>query len=286
MNPIAIQIGPLAFRWYGLLVTGGAVAAAFVASREARRRGEDPEHIWNMLAWILILGIIGARLYHVVSSPSTGGGLSYYLQNPVKILYVWEGGLGIYGAVAGGLLGAYLYTRRYGLPFLRWVDIAIVGVPLAQAIGRWGNFFNQELYGYPTTLPWGIRIDAAHRLPQFANLPPDTRFHPTFLYESLWNLLAFAVLLFIARRFADRLRDGDLLLAYGILYPVGRILVETQRPDAWTIAGIPTAQLIGGISIIVCTGLLIWRHQGQAGSGDAPMGRGAKRRKRLRGTHR
>ncbi len=267
MDPIAIQIGPLAIRWYGLLVTGGAVAAAFVATREARRRGENPDHVWDMLVWVLIGGIIGARLYHVISSPSTGGGLSYYLQNPIEILYIWQGGLGIYGAIVGGLLALYLYTRRYGLPFLRWADIGIVGVPLAQAIGRWGNFFNQELYGYPTDLPWGIRIDMENRIPQFADLPPDTKFHPTFLYESLWNLLVFGAMLYIARRFDRQLKDGDLLLVYGILYPLGRILVETQRPDAWTIAGIPTAQLIGAISIVACSVLLWWRHRGTPQAG-------------------
>ncbi len=276
MNPIAIQIGPLAVRWYGLLLMGGVLAAAFVADREARRRGEDPEHVWNALTWTLVLGIIGARLYHVISNPADSTvNFSYYLQNPVKILYIWEGGLGIYGAIAGGLLAIFLYVRRHQLSFLRWADIGIVGLPLAQAIGRWGNFVNQELYGYPTTLPWGISIDPAHRLPQFADLPPGTRFHPTFLYESVWNLLTFGLLLLLARRFGHRLRQGDLLLAYGVLYPLGRILVETQRPDAWTMGGIPTAQLIGAVSIILCTTLLVWRHRGQA----EKAGRGPVRRR-------
>ena len=260
MDPIAIQIGPFAIRWYGLLITSGAILAAFVATREARRRGENPDHVWDMLVWVLIAGIIGARLYHVLSSPSTGGGISYYIQNPIEILYIWQGGLGIYGAIVGGLLALYIYTRRHRLAFWRWVDIGIVGVPLAQAIGRWGNFFNQELYGYPTNLPWGIPIDMEHRISQFADLPPDTRFHPTFLYESLWNLLTFGILLYIARRYSRYLKEGDLLLIYGILYPLGRILVETQRPDAWAIVGIPTAQLIGGISIAVCSALLWARH--------------------------
>ncbi len=275
MNPIAIQIGPLAVRWYGLLIMGGVLAAGFVAAREARRRGKEPEHVWNALIWVLILGMIGARLYHVVSNPADSTvNLNYYLQNPVKVLYIWEGGLGIYGAIAGGLLAVYLYVRWHGLSFLRWADIGVVGLPLAQAIGRWGNFVNQELYGYPTTLPWGIPIDTAHRLPQFTNLPPETRFHPTFLYESLWNLLAFGLLLFLARRFSDRLRPGDLLLAYGILYPLGRILVETQRPDAWTIGGIPTAQLIGAVLIILCATLLFWRHRGQSKKMEqVPVGR-------------
>jgi len=261
MNPIAIQVGPFAIRWYGLLIVTGAALAAFVSTREAKRRGENPDHVWDILVWALIGGIIGARLYHVVSRPSTGGGLPYYLQHPIEILYIWQGGLGIYGAVAGGILALYLYTRRHSLDFLKWVDIGVVGVPLAQAIGRWGNFFNQELYGYPTTLPWGIHIDMTHRIPQFANLPPDTRFHPTFLYESIWDLLSFGVLLYIARTYSERLKKGDLFLIYGILYPVGRILVETQRPDAWTILGIPTAQLVGGISIVVCSAVLWWRHR-------------------------
>ena len=257
---IAIQIGPL--------------AAAFVADREARRRSEDPEHVWNALIWVLMLGIVGARLYHVISSPvSSTVNFNYYLQNPIKILYIWEGGLGIYGAIAGGLLAVYLYVRRHRLSFLHWADIGIVGLLLAQAIGRWGNFVNKELYGYPTTLPWGIPIDTAHRLPRFTDLPPETRFHPTFLYESLWNLLAFGLLMFLARRFSDRLRPGDLLLAYGILYPLGRILVETQRPDAWTIGGIPTAQLSGAVSIILCTTVLVWRHRSQPGKMEqVPLG--------------
>jgi phosphatidylglycerol:prolipoprotein diacylglycerol transferase len=277
---IAIQIGPLALRWYGLLIMGGLLAAAFVADREAGRRGENPEHVWNALIWVLALGMIGARLYHVVSTPANSTiNFSYYLQNPIKILYIWEGGLGIYGAIVGGLLAVYLYVRRHRLAFLRWSDIAVVGLPLAQAIGRWGNFVNQELYGYPTTLPWGIPIDAAHRLPQFADLPPETRFHPTFLYESLWNLLTFGLLLLLARRFGHRLRQGDLLLVYGFLYPLGRILVETQRPDAWTLGGVPTAQLIGAVSIVLCAALLIWRHRGRTEKAEkVPIGlRGEKR---------
>jgi len=261
MDPIAVQIGPFTVRWYGLLIVTGIMLAAFVAAREAKRRGENPDHVWDMLTWVVIAGVVGARLYHVVSSPQPGGGLSYYLANPIKILYIWEGGLGIYGAVVAGLLAVYVYARRAGLAFWRWADIGIVGLPLAQAIGRWGNFFNQELYGYPTTLPWGIRIDPANRLPQFADLPPDIHFQPTFLYESRWNLMTFGILLWVARRFSPRLKDGDLLLLYGILYPLGRILVETQRPDAWTIAGIPTAQWIGGFSILVCSVLLWWRHR-------------------------
>jgi phosphatidylglycerol:prolipoprotein diacylglycerol transferase len=268
-DPIAFQIGPLTIYWYGLLIATGALVGAYVASLEARRRGFDPDHVWNGLVVCLILGLIGARLYHVISSPvGSAQGWSYYRENPLEIIRFWEGGrltgisgLGIYGAIVGGLLGLYLYTRFAGLNFLTWADIGIPGLAMGQAIGRWGNYFNQELYGYPTDLPWGIPIDMAHRLPQFRDLPPETRFHPTFLYESLWNLLTVGILLYVARRFEGKLYNGDVLLLYGILYPLGRFLTEFQRPDAWKIAGIPTAQIIAVVSIVVCAALLVYRHR-------------------------
>lgn len=266
-DPILFEIGPLAIRWYGLLIATGALLAGYVASLEAQRRGLNPDHVWDALMVVLVSGVIGARLYHVVSSPAgTNVGLSYYLQNPVKIIAIWEGGLGIYGAVAGGALGLFLYARYHGLRFWQWADLAAIGLPLAQAIGRWGNFFNQELYGNPTDLPWGIPIAAANRLPKFADLPAGTRFHPTFLYESLWNLGTFLVLLFLARRYSHRLRQGDLFLIYLILYPVGRILVELQRPDAVggtppRIAGLPTAQWVAGGLILLSLFLLWYRRR-------------------------
>lgn len=259
MNPIAIHIGPFAIHWYGLLLMGGVIAGAAVAARRAGAAGDDADHVWSALQWCLVLGIVGARLYHVISSPQgTGVGLRYYLQNPLEVLAVWKGGLGIFGAVIGGLLGLYLYARRNGLRFWRWADFAAPGLALGQAIGRWGNYVNQELYGYPTDLPWGIYIDPAHRLPGFEAYD---RFHPTFLYESLWNLLVFAALLWIGRRLAGRLMEGDLVLLYGVLYPVGRILVETQRPDAWLVAGVPAAQLVAVVVIALSLGLIWYRHR-------------------------
>ncbi len=252
--------------WYGILIVAGALAGAFLATREAKRRGVDPDHVWNALLIALILGVIGARLYHVLSSPAgTSIGLDYYLQNPIEILNFRQGGLGIYGAVAGGALAIYLYARWAKLNFMQIVDIAIPGLALGQAIGRWGNFFNQELYGFPTTLPWGIPIDAAHRLPMFADLTrypvETTRFTPTFLYESLWDLAMALCLLYIARRWT-REKSGDLFLIWGILYGTGRFLVEFERPDAWTISGVATAQIIGLILIVICGVMLAYRHTG------------------------
>jgi phosphatidylglycerol---prolipoprotein diacylglyceryl transferase len=252
--------------WYGILIVAGALAGAYIATREAKRHGIDPDHIWNALLVALILGVIGARIYHVISSPTgTNIGLQYYLDNPLEMLNFRQGGLGIYGAVAGGVLALYLYARYAKINFLELVDIAIPGLAIGQAIGRWGNFFNQELYGYPTTLPWGIPIDAAHRLPAFADLTrfpvESTLFHPTFLYESIWDLAMGLILLAVARRWANE-KGGDLLLLWGVFYGLGRFLVEFQRPDAWTITGIPTAQLIGIALVVVCGVMLAYRHTG------------------------
>lgn len=258
--------GSFPIYWYGILIVCGALAGAYIAAREAKRRGIDPDHVWNALLIALILGVIGARLYHVLSSPvGTNIGFAYYMQNPMEIFNFRQGGLGIYGAVLGGLVAVWLYARYAKLNFFTLVDIAAPGLALGQAIGRWGNFFNQELYGFPTTLPWGIPIDAAHRLPIFADLTQypvaATRFHPTFLYESLWNLGNAIILLVLARRWKNE-KPGDLMLIWGMLYGLGRFLVEFQRPDAWLISGIATAQLIGLALIILCGVALMYRHTG------------------------
>jgi len=258
--PPAMTIGPITIHWYGLLIVTGAVLAAVVASAEARRRGEDPERAWDILVWCLLLGIIGARLYHVISRPAGGFvGWDYYKEHPIDIIAFWKGGfrgLGIYGGVVGGVLAIFIYTWRHKLSFWRWLDIVSPGVLLAQAIGRWGNFMNQELYGPPmkNPMPWGLKIDAQHRYGEYLDLQKypveTTRFHPTFLYESLWNLIGFALLLWIGRRFAHRLRNGDVFFLYLIWYPVGRFFIEMLRPDAWTIGGMATAQWIALLAIL------------------------------------
>jgi phosphatidylglycerol:prolipoprotein diacylglycerol transferase len=266
MDPVLVKIGPFAIRWYGVLIVAGALLAGYIASVEARRKGDEGEHAWDALSVVLITGLLGARLYHVFSSPAGSIGWEYYRRHPLDIIAFWRGGfagLGIYGAVAGGALGMLAYTYFNKLSFARWSDYAAPGVVLAQAIGRWGNYINQELYGYATTLPWGITIDAAHRIPPFDNLaifPLDTRFHPTFLYESLWNLLCFGLLMLLARRYGDRLLDGDVFLAYLILYPVGRFFVEGLRPDAWKVSSIPVAQIIALVSIAGAGAALWYRH--------------------------
>ncbi len=278
--------------WYGLLIVSGVLLGAVYAAWRASRNGDDPGHVWNALTFAVILGIVGARLYHVISDPRGGMvGWEYYRQHPIEILYIWQGGLGIYGAIAGGLLGVVLYAWRNGLRPMKWLDYGAPGLALGQAVGRWGNFFNQELYGPPTDLPWGLRIDPAHRIAPYHDLeryPPDTLFHPTFLYESLFCLLLFAVLALVASKLKDRLKEGDILLGYLIGYPLGRFFLEYLRPDAWMIGPIAAAQLFALICMVGAAAILIVRHTvaggGRRGEGsaqgkpsdDAPSGQRSK----------
>ncbi len=264
-DPILIHITPtFGIHWYGVLIVTGVMMGTMYASWRAKRDGEDPEHAWNALTAAIILAIVGARLYHVFSEPAGGMvGWSYYRQHPIEILYIWHGGLGIYGAILGGLLGVIIYAWRAQLRPLQWLDYGAPGLALGQAIGRWGNFINQELYGPPTDLPWGLIIDAEHRIVPYNDLsafPPDTLFHPTFLYESLWCLALFVALALIAQKCKDKLIEGDLLLGYVIGYPLGRFFIEYLRPDAWMIGSLAAAQLFAIIFVIGGTAMLIVRH--------------------------
>ena len=262
---VAFRVGPLTVYWYGIIIVTAVLVAGWVAAFEAKRRGENEDHVWNALIIVVLLGIVGARLYHVFSSPAGGGlGWAFYREHPVEIFYLWNGGLAIYGAVAGGVLGMFLYVYRAKLSVLRYLDIGAPALLIGQSIGRWGNFVNQELYGPPTTLPWGIKIDEFHRIPPFNDLgqyPLTTPFHPDFLYESLWNLIGFVLILVAGRKWSARLKGGDLFLAYLIWYPLGRLWVESLRPDAWKIGNIPTAQIISVVLIIVAVVALVIRHR-------------------------
>jgi phosphatidylglycerol:prolipoprotein diacylglycerol transferase len=290
MNPVLIQLGPLQVHWYGLLIVAGAVLAARLATIEAKRRHEDPEHVWSLLIWVLIFGIIGARLYHVFSTPAGDfAGWAYYRQHPLDIIAFWNGGfrgLGIYGAVIGGVLAVGFYARRHGLKLLRWLDILTPGLLLAQAIGRMGNRINQELYGPTTNLPWAFHINPVYPCqepagsPQACGLPDRLTdvarqwyathgFHPTFYYEALWNLVGFGLVWFGGRRFVRWLRDGDIFFLYLIWYAVGRFWVEMFRPDAWRLGTLATAQwfALAGIGLGV-TGLLFNHLRPRAGTAD------------------
>jgi phosphatidylglycerol:prolipoprotein diacylglycerol transferase len=265
--------------WYGVIIVAGMLIGAYLGSREAARRGIDPDHVWGGLTWALIFGIIGARLYHVLTPPPSMGITPFdYLtfrdlnaNGWPDIIELRAGGLGIVGAIIGGLAGVAIYCRRNKLSFLTAADLAGYSMPIGQAIGRWANFFNQELYGAPTTLPWGLRIDMVNRVPPYNDLalyPDTTRFHPAFLYESLWNLLAFGMIVYTARRYGERLLRGELFALYAVLYAIGRILTETVRADSPTfpLGGLDVnyASAVSALAIVVVAGAVVLRRRAAA----------------------
>ncbi len=259
---MTFQLGPLTIHLYGIILMSGTLAAAFFAAYEAKRRHLDPEFVWDVLTWVLIGGILGARLWHVLTPPASmvaaGITTKYYLTHPFDALAIWRGGLGIPGAVMGGALAMYLYTRSKGASFALWADVAAPALALGQAIGRWGNFVNQELYGAPTNLPWAITIDPQYRLPGYENI---ARYHPLFLYESLFSLANMFFLLWLGHRFADRLKRGDLILTYLISYPMARFFLEFLRLDPSPVGTLNINQTLMAIVALSAAVTLWWRHR-------------------------
>ncbi|GER23471.1 hypothetical protein NCCP1664_19670 [Zafaria cholistanensis] len=224
-----IVLGPLTVHAYALCILAGIAAALWLTNRRWKAKGGPDGVVWDIVIWAIPFGIIGGRLYHILSSPDAYFGPGFDGSGDLGLTWqIWRGGLGIWGAVALGAVGAWIGCRRAGVRLSAFADAAAPGVLLAQAIGRWGNWFNQELFGAPTTLPWGLEIDATS--PNFpASVAAGTLFHPTFLYECLWNLFGVALLLLIDRRF--RLRHGAMLWSYVAYYTVGRIWIEALRID-------------------------------------------------------
>ena len=267
VGPVLIEIGPLALRWYGVLMVTAFIVAAAIAARYVERKGQSGNAVWDGLLWVMLGAIVAARLYYVfIQSPRGPNGLERYLANPLEILNVMGGGLHIFGGFIGGAIAVFLYARRRSLPLLIYLDGAALGMPLAQAIARLGNFINQELYGPPTTLPWGLRIDPPNRIPPFDDLvryPESTRFHPLFLYEAIWNLVGFGLLYSLSRRFEKQLRDGDLILMYAVWYPLGRFFLEFLRTDSWFFPGTPFNVVHGLSFMVICAAAaaLVMRHR-------------------------
>jgi phosphatidylglycerol:prolipoprotein diacylglycerol transferase len=257
--PEGFSIGPLFVRFYGIILMSGAVAGAILAVKESKRRGYDPNIVWDLFVYLLIGGIVGARIWHILTpSPSTGITTSWYLSHPLDALAIWKGGLGIPGAIIGGLIALFIYSRKTGINFAEWTDIASPSLALGQAIGRWGNYANQELYGAPTDLPWKIFIDPAHRLTGYLNVE---YYHPLFLYESLWNLMNMFLLIWVSRRFADSLKRGDIFLVYLIVYPLGRFLLDFLRLDVSLVGGININQTIMAFVAVLASWALYLRHR-------------------------
>ncbi len=253
-----IIIGPLFLHYYGLIIMLGVIAAVSLAIRVGKKRGISDDAYWDMVPWALIFGILGARLWHVLM-PSVSSGLSFdwYLHHPGEILAVWNGGLGIPGGVIGGVFGIWLFCRRRNIVFADMMDSVAPALPLGQAVGRWGNFINQELYGRPSTLPWAITIDPAYRVPEYAEF---ATYHPLFLYESLYNLLLSFCLYRLDQAEGVKLKKGSLFLIYLIAYPAARFFLEFLRLDTAQVAGINMNQLIMAVTAITAA-VVLWRRE-------------------------
>ncbi len=228
MNPIAFQIFGIEVRWYGLLMASGMLIASLLLLRFARKRGYKDDLIYDFLLIILPSSIVGARLYYVIFN------WGYYSQNLLRILNLREGGLAIHGGVIGGVISGYIFCKVKKINFAEIADMVAPGLILAQAIGRWGNYANGEAHGGPTDLPWAISVDGV-------------MVHPTFLYESIWNVLVF---LFLMWRYRKKAFHGEIFLLYGILYSVGRFFIEGLRTDSLMIGPLRTAQVISVLIIV------------------------------------
>ena len=218
------HLGPVPIRAYALCIIAGVVVAIWLGEKRWVARGGRPGQVGDIAIWAVPFGLVGGRLYHVITDWRLYFGEG---REPISALYVWQGGLGIWGAIALGALGAYIGARRHNAKFPPLADALAPGIAIAQAIGRWGNWFNQELYGRPTSLPWGLEIDQAHREEGYED--PGLLFHPTFLYEFVWNLGVAGLVIWADRRF--RLGHGRAFALYVMGYTAGRGWIEYLRID-------------------------------------------------------
>ncbi len=247
MDPVLLQMGSFAIRWYGMMIALAVVVGVWLAGKEAKRKGYEPRSVNDFAFLVIMGGLAGARIYYVLFSD-----LRYFLAHPSHIFAVWEGGLAIHGAIIGGIFVTIYFTMTRKIPFWRWADTLAPSLILGQAIGRIGCFFNGDAHGYPTKLPWGLVYSKESPAGQ---MYPDLPLHPTQLYELGFNLLIFLVLWKLRKR---NHFDGFLFLLYVLLYSSARIFVEHFRADRLTFFGdISVAQTIGVMGIIVSIGLLL-----------------------------
>ncbi len=258
VDPIAFQLGPLPVYWYGIAYAVGLFVSYTVLVRQARRFGQDPELVGNGLIVIAIAALVGGRLYHVIDQ------WALYQDDLLSIILPPYSGLGVYGGLITGVLAFMALVRYHRVSAWVWADVVAPALFTMQAVGRWGNFFNQELYGPPTDLPWGIAIDCVHRVAAYpcATFPEaTTAFQPLFLYESVSGLLGAALLIWLSRRRPYPLRAGDQILIFFIWYAVVRFLLESLRTDNWFVGGIPAAQLMSILFGLGAFLLLLYRHR-------------------------
>lgn len=235
MNPVAFEIFGLSIRWYGILLSAGIMVGILLAYNEAKKLGRNPEYIIDLALWCVPAAIIGARIYYVLLE------WDYYNGDIMRMINIREGGLAIHGALIAAVFSGYIFTKVKKISFWETADIVAPSIIIGQAIGRWGNFMNNEAHGGPTSLPWGIIVDGI-------------RVHPTFLYESLWNLGVFLILIFYRKK---KKADGEVFLLYGILYSLGRFWIEGLRTDSLMFFGMRAAQLIS-IAIIMVFSIIFY----------------------------
>jgi phosphatidylglycerol:prolipoprotein diacylglycerol transferase len=272
---IAFELGPLQVRWYGILMATAILVGFWLAHRRAIQDGLPADDIIRAAQWGVVAGLVGARLYEVLFN------WDYYGQVPWKIIAVWEGGLAMHGGLLVGPLVGALLAWKWGVPVLRALDVIAPSMILGQAIGRWGNFFNEEAFGRPTDLPWKLYISPPHRPPEFRQVD---FFHPTFLYESLWNLLVFVVLVRWVRPRVGR-HPGAVFFAYIGLYSMGRFFIEVLRLDSFWIGSFRVGQLASGAGVLVAAAGIAWAlRRPPIGAASAPAspatGTGRERRGR------
>lgn len=246
-GPILFKLGPLTLRWYGLLIATAVALGLFLSQALAKRQGVNPNLIADLAIWLVIGAIPMARLYYVLFQ------WDYYSQNPVQILAIWQGGIAIHGAILGGAIALILFARHHRLSLWQLADLVAPSLILGQAIGRWGNFFNSEAFGGPTNLPWKLFIPMEQR-PEA--LKAFSYFHPTFLYESLWNLMVFGLLIILFFRLS-KARRGTLILVYAITYSLGRLWIEGLRTDSLMLGPLRIAQLVS-LGLILLGSLGLW----------------------------
>jgi len=268
LSPV-LKLGPLQLHWYGLLIAAAIWCSLLWVEKRAVKRGLSQEAVWASALWVLVGGLVGGRAYHVVHY------WGYYSGNISSSLAIWQGGMGIFGAIFGGWVTFTIYWfwksrlaevrpheshERSDLysGYFQWLDLVAPALLLGQAIGRWGNFFNYELYGWPTSKFWGFYVPPQYR---FWEVAAFETFHPIFLYESVWCLFALGMLLEVERRCKQKLVDGDLFLLYLILYALGRAYLESLRIESWTIADWRLAQLLSLLVVIGATLALILRRK-------------------------
>lgn len=263
VNPVVFEIGGLSVHWYGVIIASGFLLAVIYALTSAKKFFLNSDKLFDAVLLGVVTGIVGARLYYVLFYPTVNGPNPYF-QDPVKILYIWEGGLAIYGGVIGGLLGGILMAKIRKINILAMLDLGVLGFLIGQGIGRWGNFVNQEAFGTNTTLPWGMYSEGTEAylksvqvtLPAGMTVDPTAPVHPTFLYESIWCLAGFVILASLVKR---RKFNGQIFLSYIIWYGLGRSWIEGLRTDSLLVGntGLRASQLVAIGSVIAAAMLLI-----------------------------